>query len=350
MTTTESRPRLLGPLALVGIVVAVLASAVAVTLGIGTIPTLAAISSPELPVRHYLQAVVDGDVSTAMKLGRITAGDDDVLLTDAAYRKATDRVSSFQILGVERSGATATVQARIRQGQAAYTAQFKVARASAPIVSAWRLAKQSLPTLTVNLHGPDDMTVKIGGHAVTAHDGQVVERAFPGTYAIDAAQEKYYSVSAGAVAAVFPPQQAAAAEVSAEAQPAAVSAAKDAVGKWLADCVAQTSMTPEGCPFYAEPQQGVTYSNGHWTLDEAPQVALGGWNDELGGWPVATSSPGYVTYSSDASVGGLTGTATTGSQPFEVSGTLVVSGDSVRFVPSSAYSDGGGTQIGDSDA
>jgi hypothetical protein len=79
----------------------------------------------------------------------------------------------------------------------------------------------------------------------------------------------------------------------------------------------------------------VTYSAGRWTVEAVPAVAEGQWNGA--GWPVYTVRQGMVTFTAHATAGGLSGTATTGSEPFTVTGTAVVDGETVRFVPSAAY-------------
>lgn len=342
-TSAASRAPERGPLLtraqLAVVILAVLAAIACVAALVNVLPPALRASAPEVPVRAYLQAVVAGDVTKAVRLGGIQRSADDTLLTDAAYRRASDRVTSFSDLDATVSGDTADVRVVIHQGTVSYPAQFVVQRPRGiPGLTPWHLQKQQLPSLRAEVDGPAALTVTVDGAEVTARNNAVDAVVFPGTYSVRAADGGVVTAQPAAVTTTFAGTSAPAV-LTARLQPAVVSTVRSDVDAWLTRCAASSELRPEGCPFTAVPEDGVTYSDGVWAIQSRPAIAEGSWNAQLGGWPVASTSEGFVSFCAHATQGGLSGTATTGSQPFRVVGTAVADpGGGIRFVPSPAYS------------
>lgn len=333
------RGPLLTPLQLGIVVIAVLLTIASVVALVRVLPPAIRASAPDRPVRAYLQAIADGDITRALKLGGITPGAGDKLLTDAAYGQSSDRVSSFIVLGTRLDGRSGVVEARIRQGDASYDADFRIVRGGGigPL-STWSLAPQKLPTITFTIDAPVELSLHIGGATLPSHDKRVSERVFPGTYDVDAGDTAYYLGGVSAASATFAGQLGAASPIRLALTHEGEEKVQSEVSAWVTACAASTSMQPDGCPFRALPQPATIYSDGRWAVQSQPSLTEGSWSDELGGWPVTTSTPGYVSYSADATQGGLAGTATTGSRPFSVVGTAVPDAKSgIRFVPVPSY-------------
>ncbi|AYG02996.1 hypothetical protein [Gryllotalpicola protaetiae] len=324
---------------LVTVIVAVLAVAAAIVAAATIVPPAVRAANPELPVRAYLQAVVKGDVTQAVKIGRITPGGDDKLLTDAAYDQASDRITSFTVLATTATGTTGTVRARVTQGGDSYIAGFDITRASTNPFAPWRLAKQQLPEITVKLPAPTGLKITVGGVEFPASSTSVTQRVFPGTYEASSHTGSVILARSASATATFAAAHSAPAVMSLELVPEGQVQADAEVNAWLTACLASTDLHPEGCPFQAVPEASVTYSNGNWTMQAQPVFDTGDWSDLLGGWPVTTSRPGYVTFSARARQNGLAGTATTGSNPFSVAGTIVPDASgALHFTPSANYS------------
>ena len=345
MSDVPSAP-LLSRRQLLVVVVALLAVVAAVVGAAVVLPPALRAAAPERPVRAYLQAVADGDIERALELGHIAPAAGDKLLTDAAYDQASARVTAFTVLGSSTRGTRGTVQVRITQGGERYVADFDVTRASRNPLASWRLAAQRLPEITVQLAAPIRFGLTLAGVDFTASTGSVTQHVFPGSYSASShASGKVHARDATATA-TFDTERGEPAVMQLELTPDGMSAATAQVQAWVDACAASDELQPAGCPFQAVPGTGTAYSNGRWTVQSEPRVSEGEWNGQLGGWPVVTSEPGYVTFTARASQAGLTGTATTGSNPFRVAGVLVPEdGGEVRFVPAASYSssDGAGS-------
>jgi hypothetical protein len=337
---SSSRTRPLTGSQLAVVIVAVLAVVAAVFAAVVVLPPAVREASPERPVRAYLQAVTAGDVARALRLGRITPADGDKLLTDAAYRAAAQRPSAFTVLDASSAGDSGTVRARITQGTGSYVASFEVERADDNPFAPWRLAKQQLPEITVSLEASVDLRVTVAGVALTASHGTVTQHVLPGAYRAALAGGGQVTGTPATALATFAAARPAPAVIRLTLADSGESAAREQVAEWIAQCAASSELRPDGCPFRAVPEESVTYTDGHWTIDGQPSVRVGEWSAQLAGWPVTTSSPGYITFTAHASKGGLSGTATTGSNPFSVAGTIVPDASgTVHFVPSANYSD-----------
>jgi hypothetical protein len=341
--TTEAQPRhrVLTPGQLIVVIVALLAAAASVVGLFAVVPSALKASEPERPVRAYLQAIVDGHLSKAIKLGGIKVGSDDKLLTTAAYDQASDRVTSFDVFATNLDGSSGTVGVRIHQRDDSYTMTFKVERAPgfSPFPQ-WKLEPQTLPTVEFALSAAIDAPISISKVDFSTHKGVVTQHVFPGTYEGQYAGDITNFGGTYAWATVeFTTSAPHPEEIGLELQDKGKANAATAVASWVSKCATSSELHPPGCPFRAIPDPGISYSNGRWALQSQPRLEESAWSAELGGWPLTTASPGYISYTADAAQGGLTGTATTGSKPFSVAGAIVPdAGGGIRFVPSAVYS------------
>lgn len=347
--TTDPRPRgrLLTRGQLIAVIAAVLAAVVPVVLLAGLLPTALRDSAPDRPVRAYLEAIESGDITTALKLGRIAPAPGDKLLTDAAYRQASYQVSAFAVLGTSLNGSSGTVRVSISQGGSDYAASFQVRREpGVPGLSPWRLVPQQLPEITIAFPVPLELPITVGGTKLTPEKGVVTQHVFPGSYRASAAGSRDIRVTDATADATFATQRARTAVLALGLASDGGAQAESQVASWLSACAASSALHPDGCPFQAVPDPTISYSNGRWTIQSRPGLSLGEWNPELGGWPVTTTTPGYITFTADAARGDLIGTATTGSRPFVVVGTAVpdASGE-IRFVPSPSYASSGASAL-----
>ncbi|GAA4177706.1 hypothetical protein [Gryllotalpicola koreensis] len=321
------------------VIVAVLAVVGVIIAALAVVPPAARAANPDLPVRAYLQAIEKGEIGTAMKIGGIEPAAGDKLLTDAAYGQASDRITAFTVLDASVRDRTGTVRTRITQGDRSYVAAFDVARASTNPFDPWRLAKQQLPEITLKLEAPLDLAVRIGGVDFTASRGALTQRVFPGSYETSPRTTGQVDVGYATAKATFEATRTDPVTVPIGLADSGKSTADRQVQTWLANCAASSELHPANCPFEAVPEASVIYSDGRWTIDTQPVFDVGEWSDRLGGWPVTTSAPGYVTFTARARQGGLVGTATTGSNPFGVAGMILPdSSGGLRFVPSANYS------------
>lgn len=325
-----------------GLVLLTAAAVVAVSI---VVPPAVRASAPDIPVKAYLQALVDGRVADALELAGVHPTKSDVLLTDAAYRRSSDRISAFAITGSSAAGgAGRVVGARITQGGARYDVGFLVQRSGAMFgLGAWHLATQTLPTLAVAVDGPAEQKVTIGGVAVPTKNGEAKQRVLPGTYEVAGVADPMLTstrTSAIATLADDQPQPVALRFGVSDAGRAQIEAA---VRAWLDGCAASTELAPPACPFRAVPQDGVAYSDGRWDIRTRPTLAEPTWSAQANGWRVAAATPGYASFTAHATQGSLYGTASTGDEPFGISGTAIRSGSGFTFQPSAAYADAGAT-------
>ena len=329
---------------LVVIAVAILAVIAAVVSVAVTVPSALRASAPDRPVRAYMQAIVAGDVSKALRLGRVTPGAGDKMLTDAAYGQSSDRITAFSVLGTTPSttGRTATVQVRITQGADSYSAAFDIERGGVGPLAPWRLAKQQLPEITVHLEAPLDLPIIVGGVQLTTSKGVITEKVLPGTYEATTRTAGDIQLVDSAATATFASTHPAPAVMQVQLADSGRTQASSLVTAWITQCAASSELHPSGCPFRALPDGSATYTDGRWTIQSQPTFGMGEWNAQLGGWPVTTSKPGYISFTAHATEGDLVGTASTGSNPFSVAGTIVPdAAGKLHFEPSPNYSDTG---------
>ncbi|WP_423921651.1 hypothetical protein ACPEEZ_01210 [Frigoribacterium sp. 2-23] len=289
--------------------------------------TTAAKHTPEAAVREYLDSVKSGQIENAMKLDGTKPADGDVLLTDAAYKKAKVHISGYEIVATTESDGRATVQARVRQGGDSFPQTFVVDKGgkTAVFFDEWKLQPVALGTVDVQVGAPGDAGVTVDGQAVTPADGALSLKAFPGQYAVALTSEGGFYAADDTVAQVkgfgSPTGQPAVLEAKLTAE--GVAAANAAVDAWVQGCVASPELAPPGCTFtLINTDPTLTLTNQKWTLEAAPQYKIGDW--EGSGWVVSSTVTGSVTFAANATnTAGQSGTfASVAPVPFRIGGVI----------------------------
>ena len=283
--------------------------------------------SADRPVRAFLDDLVAGKVDDALDDAGIAAEESDVLLTDAAYAKATAKPTGYRIAAVRDDGDTATVSAYLRQGGQDVAARFTLDQTGTDwgVFPIWELQAPDLGTVNVDVRGPGGATVEVAGRSTTtAKDGSARLRALPGTYDVALDGGKWVQADDGtATVSGFDTPTSTPVELTTTLTDAGQQAAKRAVDAWVDGCIASTDAAPAGCSFYAYGQNpAYTYTNQKWTLDSRPTVSIGDWTSN--GWLVSTTTFGKATFTADIAGAGGTGTASAG--PLNVNASGYISG------------------------
>ncbi|MFJ8895259.1 hypothetical protein ACIRCZ_11780 [Leifsonia sp. NPDC102414] len=277
-------------------------------------------STPQALVSAYLTDVKRGDVEAATKLEGRTHRAVDVLLTNKAYKNATDRVTAFRIVTVRPHGRDATVTAEVTGGGTKSTRDFAVSRgawspASLVGVDSWKLAPVTLGTVTVTIGAPGRVDATLAGVPLGWKGAPLRLNAFPGTYTLAASTGNDWFTLAGATASVAGFADDVQLQDAAVLTQKGLDSAQASAQAWLDTCAASPEAQPAGCSFGlssgAEP--GEIWTNAAWTVQSRPTVTVGPWDfgchlpDQAavstgGCWPVKTTTPGTVTFQADFSM------------------------------------------------
>ena len=318
--------------------IALLAGGVAVLLGIGVTAFVLVVqarqaSRPEAIVAHYLTLVERGRIQDAMRMeGRVVAKKE-VLLTDAVYARAKEKLSGFRILGVDRVDANRVrVDAETRAGSHTERAAFTLQRHGWTLgelvgVTAWQLRPAPLGRVHVQVGAPEAVPVTVAGEdlrdPLAPHDFA----AFPGRYTVAATVDTpWFTIPAGeAVVPGFDTRGSAtpSAELTEKGRAAALAAADS----WVQTCL-RGGPQPQGCSFGLEAgaPEGEQWTDPRWTLVASPALTVSAWSFNCDGsaevwgcWPVATASAGSAEFSAGYSkpATGESGTITM-TEPVEV--------------------------------
>ncbi|WP_370247795.1 hypothetical protein [Nocardioides sp.] len=291
-------------------------------LGLAAVVTVNVVGStvytPEKAAEAYLDALVDGDVATALELAPIEdredlfGGDDapsTALLTDEVYRAAADRITGYEITDVEEFGGSVEVSVDLEgvESEGDVTLTLSSSGSRAVLFDDWKVDDAGLLT-SVSVPLPEGATgLTANGTAIEVDDtsGTGVDLwALPGTYRFDpyggsrwlAPAETDTVVPAGSYGAYADlPQPEASQELK-----DAVTAEIDAL---LERCMAATEVDPADCPQDAF-VSGDRQRDVSWRLDVTPTVS---WDAFYGTFPAELYSdvPGEatITYEYDASYG-----------------------------------------------
>ncbi|MEO7017025.1 MAG: hypothetical protein ABI067_10865 [Leifsonia sp.] len=294
---------------------------------------------PKMLVSRYLTDLEHGRASDALKVAGIKTTGADVLLTDAAFAKATNRISSFTLGPTVVRGTSATVDATILRGGKQYKQSFALQRTGGlPGFALWKLGQIKTEVVGVVVSGPGGLTFSVAGQSpqgVPADTG-IDLRAFPGTYSLKfQSPSDAFAVPDVNVASVAPGAAQKAATVTAQLSASGTDQARAAVNTWLDACVASAVADPHECPFLVVPIGGASASHVQWHLDYRPSLSVQqAWT--TGGWPVDSADIGQVsaTATLTRNSDGATGTGTTGEIPFPIHGTITFDGKGAVFTPS----------------
>jgi hypothetical protein len=283
--------------------------------------------APERQVEAFLDDLSAGHVDAALAAAGVRHTKSDVLLTDAAYAKASGRVTGYRIAAVERSGGTATVGAYLTQSGRRVPATFTLEQVGTDwgVFPRWELTAPTLGAVDVAVKGPPKTTVVVAGQQTrTDSSGAVALRALPGTYDVAVDGGKWFSAKPTTTRVLgFGATASSPVSMTASLTPAGTQAATAAVDAWVDACIASTETAPSGCSFYAYGENPAnTYTNQKWTLDTRPTVRVDGWLSK--GWMVTTSSFGSATFTAAFTGPAGTGTATAG--PINVNASGYVTG------------------------
>ncbi|WP_085367494.1 hypothetical protein [Leifsonia sp. NCR5] len=304
--------------------IVVVAVGTALALGVGITALVLVIgaraaATPQAVVSTYLADVKRGDVEAATKLEGRQHRSADVLLTNKAYKNATDRVTGYRILGVRSHGRDATVTAEVTGGGKTTTRDFAVRRdawtpASMVGVDGWKLAPVTLGTVTVTIGAPGRVDATLAGVPLGWKGATLRLNAFPGTYTLTAGASTDWFTLAGAKATVAGFGADAQLRDAAVLTPKGLDAAKAAAQGWLDGCAASQDAQPAGCSFglSSGAEAGEVWTNAAWTIQSRPELTVGPWDfgchlpDQAdvsagGCWPVKTATPGTVTFHADFS-------------------------------------------------
>jgi hypothetical protein len=329
-------------------VAAVLATAAGALFSVATIGAVQ--DMPRTLVAQYLTALEHGKAREAMALGGITARSQDMLLTDAAYAKATDKITSFTLAKPVSRGGVTTVDATVQQGRRPYHRSFRVERAGGlPWLPVWRLAPVAPDTLELELDDAGGAALVVAGLEPHTADSRITLHAFPGTYPVVVANaDPEFTFRDGVVVSHPAGSTVAPTVFAAELTDAGRADAQKAVDTWLDKCLATQDASPADCPFVTgdETVGGVQVSDFHWTLDARPQATIdakwanGGFAVSARGGLVEASAT--LTRISD----GATASLTTPKIPFGYDGIVDFTEYGTVFRPSPGHGTSPGTSQG----
>lgn len=298
-------------------------------------------NAPAKKVGDFLTALVAGRAEEAMRLsGNELTDQEKLLINDAVYQKASDRISSFTLGATRISGGKATVTANLSQGNADYTEDFILSGDGKDFfVDKWKLDPVTLPVLNIQLSGPPALGLTAAGvelkpdvvPATSTRPEQFKKlalKALPGSYEVATAKQNAQMTSNKSMAKITgfssaKPQNAVVAVTLTDAGKAAVTAA---VNQYLDSCAAQQSALLKDCPFSGKADDPTLaqyqVSNPKWTIVTRPTLTISEWTSALG-WLVVSSAPGAVSFSADIANGGGIGTARIDSAAFSLGGQIL---------------------------
>lgn len=285
--------------------------------------------TPQAAVKPFLDALVKGDVATAVRAGNIDSRSP--LISQKVYSKTADHITGYSIKPAHTSPTEATVIVRYAQGANRYTEVLHLAKSGTDLLffTRWALEPVVLPTVRISVDGPTAGGVTVNGATVqVGAEGTADLQALPGRYNVSVPGTA--SLTGARRSATVTRLQSSGsapantASLAVRFTDAGRQAANDAVNAWVAGCVAQPTIQPVGCSFgLTDDYPDLHLSNQAWTLAAAPTFDIGPWDGH--GWPVVTSSAGAATFLADFSAGdGSHGTLTSVSPvPVQVKGEIV---------------------------
>lgn len=285
--------------------------------------------SAERPVQSFLDDVEHGHLSAALRTAGIDREKSDVLLTDAVYARAGDKITAHRITSVDQQSDHATVRTVLTQAGRIIPATFELERTGTDwgVFPVWSLRAPVLGSVQVAVQGPPRSTVQVAGADVrTDSSGTASLRAFPGSYGVHLDGGKWFTATDSTAPVPGFGATGTPVVVATTLTEAGSTAASAAVDAWVDACVAAPTAAPDGCSFYAygeDPDN--TYTDQKWTLESRPSVAVGGWASK--GWAVSTRSAGSATFRAQFTGPEGRGTATAGPITVRASGWITGFGD-----------------------
>ncbi|CAN5165339.1 hypothetical protein BH09ACT10_BH09ACT10_11260 [soil metagenome] len=259
---------------------------------------------PKDQAASYLDAVVDGDLETAVDLAPIDSDQaNDSLLTSGVYRAAKNRITGYEISEIDKDGDTVSIQVQLQGLGGPENTELTLEKGghTAMFFNKWRLTEGGLAK-TVSVSFPDGAS-KLTVNGVAADLGDADVWLLPGAYDFDAFDGNPWLEGSGEPITISADENYQYAEVS----PAVASSAFNTevqrqIDSYLAECIASTELDPDNCP-------NSTYAFGDvrnvkWTLTQAPTADFSTFD---GTFPAdlsyGESGQATVTYEGDESYG-----------------------------------------------
>ncbi|MEO7015425.1 MAG: hypothetical protein ABI130_03650 [Leifsonia sp.] len=302
--------------------IVITAFATALGLGVGITAAVMLVQAREAAqpvgvVSAYLSHVQRGEITAAMRMEGRAAKPTEILLTDKAYRQATDRMTGYSILGTQTVGTTSEVRVRIQQKSGSSTATFELAEVKNPIsllgITVWRLKPVVLESVAVTLGAPGRIDATLSGVPLGWKGATVNLHAFPGRYSLAIkSQSPWYTLPGGDIPVEGfsgDNQFMRTATLTAKGQDAATAAAN----AWFDKCTADPDFHPAGCSFSltSGANPGEVWTNQSWQVQTRPTIKLGDWafdcpvstpSPEIGCWNVTSAPPGLVNFHANYSI------------------------------------------------
>ena len=281
---------------------------------------------PVAPVREYMEALDDGDGGQARAISHAQIPDVDAALLDGpALRTATETLGRVSYDVTDRHGKHATIRATYRINGVEATTDFAVHQTEERgIFSTWEMDPITLPTLTVTT--PHTSTATLNGIKVgTPGEDTRFAVYYPGVYTAEYASD-LLDAPETTTTITSPNPDSPHLELDVRTDREAQTHVDTQVRKYLADCTAQNTLYPTGCPF-EYPFSGRVAGEVTWTITQAPQARLT--LTEEGTWTL-TRMEGTAQISFD-SLDLYTGKTTTVTEkvPFTLKATPEVNGKNV---------------------
>ena len=159
-------------------VAAVLGAVALLVLAWAVLPALLFGEGPEDVAREYLDALVEGDVETAVQLSALPDGTGTGVMTDEIYAAATDRITSYRIDQVEVEGGTATVHVTTEAGGQERRGTLTLTSGSGGVLSPVKWSLDPVPPTELPVQLAQDFTqILVNGIPIDLE--QLVQRTDP---------------------------------------------------------------------------------------------------------------------------------------------------------------------------
>ncbi|MFF1634587.1 hypothetical protein [Leifsonia sp. NPDC058248] len=246
-------------------IISVVSAAVVVGLAAVAISILSAtVFSPGVVAQRYLDAVAQGDATTASRMVPPATKDSQKLLTDAVLGKATARIKDIQI-GEVRTHASSGPDARSTGTvDVAYTLKGAYVKKSLEVVQTgteflffpkWSVATSIVEPLAFASSQEGSTDVTVGGAQIQVVGNSDITSqfvAYPGEYPVSAADNKYFAVQVPPTVIVGTGDgEPSTVDVSVSATPATIDAVTEAIKKKVDGCSATKDASPADCTFNA---------------------------------------------------------------------------------------------------
>lgn len=252
------------------VIAAFLSAVLSIAVLLGTAACARPEDGPARIVAEYLGKVIDGDIEGALALDGTLFGRTEVLLSNAAYATAKDRISSSSVVSVKIDGDEAKVRVRTVQKSGTKLTRMALQRHAGQ----WKLLPASLGTLDV-LPGPAGIAPTIGGQSIP-EGRRITLRAFPGTYRLTGAPTPDIAVEPADASLVGYGDRSNVAP-SVRLSPDATARVTAAALAYLDDCVAQGDRAVwPACPFWADTSEK-WWTESRWEIVEPPGFAPFAW-------------------------------------------------------------------------